>query len=192
MNSRNASDMVKRHRFKGIKVTPFLTGLLLGALAAQACARPSPAVFDACLRTESTAPQVRYTPINNKVVDVTEDEEAGKTDVTFQHGPDTIGTWEVKKPQAFGLVFNGKETPLGRVTSLDRRHAPSTFNPYLAIWGEAREGKKSYICATFNFDGLGRSGSFQNIRGLYLIERRGRSTAIFYAAGNIASREKQY
>lgn len=109
--------MDKRDRFKGIKVTPFLTGLLLAVLAAQACARPSPAVVDACLRTEGTASHVRYTPIDNKVIDVTEDEEAGKT---------------------------------------------------------------------------GRSGSFQNIRGLYLIERRGRNTATFYTAGNIASTDKQH
>ena len=165
-------------------------GLTIGVLAAQACARPSSAVVDACLRTESVTSQVRYTSISKNVIHVTEDEEAGKTDITFQHGPDTIGTWEVKNPHAFGLVFNGKETSLARVTRLDKRDAPTEFNPYTAIWGEATEGKKSYICATFNFDGVGMSGSFQNIRGLYLIERRGRSSATFYAAGNIASKAK--
>ncbi|MDB5920871.1 MAG: hypothetical protein JWR40_5105 [Massilia sp.] len=36
--------------------------------------------------------------------------------------------------------------------------------------GEARFGKKQFLCITFNFAGLGQSGSFQNIRGLYLIE----------------------
>jgi len=167
-----------------------LAGLLLGALCAQAGAKPSPAVVDACLRTTSDSPKVHYTPIPADAFQVTEDEEAGKTDITLRHGPDTVGTWEVKKPRAFGLVFNGKETPLARVTRLDKRKAPAVFNPYEAIWGEAREGNKSYICATFNFDGLGKSGSFQNVRGLYLIERSARAKSTFYTSGNIAVNEK--
>ena len=167
-----------------------LAGLLLGALAAQAGAKPSPAVVDACLRTESVSPKVRYSPIPADAFHVAEDEEAGKTETTLRHGPDTVGIWEVKKPRAFGLVFNGKETPLARVTRLDKRKVPEIFNPYEAIWGEAREGSKSYICATFNFDGLGKSGSFQNVRGLYLIERSVHSSATFYTAGNIAASEK--
>lgn len=79
------------------------------------------------------------------------------------------------------MVFNGKETPLSRVSRLNKRNAPEVSNPYEAVWGEAREGKKSYICATFNFDGLGKSGSFQNVRGLYLIDRNAR--AQFFTAG---------
>ena len=163
-----------------------LFGLLLGSLCAQAGAKPSPALVDACLRTASESPKVRYTPILADAFQVTEDEEARKTDITLRHGLDTVGTWEVKKPRAFGLVFNGKETPLARVTRLDKRKAPAVFNPYEAIWGEAREGNKSYICATFNFDGMGKSGRFQNARGLYLIERSARAKFVFYTAGNIA------
>lgn len=167
-----------------------LAGLLLGALATQADARPSPAVVDTCLRTESVSPEVRYTLITADAFQVTEDEEGGKTDITLRHGRDTVGTWEVKKPQSFGLVFNGKETPLARVARLDKRKLPTAFNPYEAMWGEAREGSKSYICVTFNFDGLGKSGSFQNVRGLYLIERHTRAGATFYTSGNIAVSEK--
>ena len=40
-----------------------LAGLLLCALYAQVIAKPSPAVVNACLRTESDSPKVRYTPI---------------------------------------------------------------------------------------------------------------------------------
>ena len=167
-----------------------LAGLLLGALSTEVGAKPSVAVVDACLRTESASPKVRYTPIPTDAFQVTEDEEAGKTSTTLRHGLDTVGTWEMKKPRAFGLVFNGRETPLARVTRLDKRKAPDVFNPYEAIWGEAREDSKSYFCATFNFDGVGKSGSFQNVRGLYLFERSGRGRAMFYTAGNISVSEK--
>jgi hypothetical protein len=171
-------------------VKALLAGLLLGALSAQAGVRPSAAVVDACLRTASKSTRVHYTPIAVETFQVTEDEEAGKTDTILRHGKDTVGPRDVKRPLAFGLVFNGKETPLTRVSRLDKHQAPAAFNPCEAMWGEAREGGKSYICATFNFDGLGKSGSFQNVRGLYLIERSARGTAPFYTAGNIAVSEK--
>lgn len=165
-------------------------GLMLGALSAHAAARPSPAVVDTCLRTESTSPKVRYIPIAADAFQVTEDEEAGESEIALKYGKDTVGTWEVKKPQAFGLLFNGKKTPLARVTRLVKDKAPAAFNPYEAIWGEAREGRNAYICATFNFDGLGKSGSFQNVRGLYLIERHARNPVTYYTVGNIEAAEK--
>ena len=165
-------------------------GLMLGTLAAHAAARPSPAVVDTCLRTGSTSPKVDYIPIAADAFQVTEDEEAGETDIALPYGRDTVGTWQVKTPQAFGLLFNGKKTPLARVVRLDRDKAPVAFNPYEAIWGEAREGRNSYICATFNFDGLGKSGSFQNVRGLYLIDRRARNGVTYYSLGNIGAADK--
>ena len=160
--------------------------LALAAFSSQAIAKPSTAVVDACVRTESTARHVRYTPIETGAFHVTEDGEAGKTDTTLRHGKDTIGTWEVQKPPAFGLLFNGKETSLAHVIRLDRSQAPVPFSPYLAMWGIVRDGQTSYVCITFNFDGLGRSGTFQNVRGLYLIERKTTSRNIFYAIGNIS------
>ena len=38
--------------------------------------------------------------------------------------------------------------------------------------------------------GLGKSCSFQNVRGLYLIERHARAESVFYTSGNIAVSEK--
>ena len=168
----------------------YLAGLILSVAAAQAVPRPSPAVVDSCMRTESVSPKVQYSSITADAFQVTEDEEAGKTGITLKYGPDTVGIWEVKKKKVFGLVLNGKETSLTRVIRLDKFQSPTAFNPYEAIWGEAREGDKSYICATFNFDGLGKSGNFQNVRGLYLIERYAKPGATFYTSGNIAVNEK--
>ena len=167
-----------------------LAGLFLGILSMLAAAKPSPAVVDACLRTGNESPTVRYTAIPTNAFQLTEDAEAGKTHTNLRYGSDTFGTWAGKKSTAFGLVFNGKETPLAGVIRLDKRQAPAIFNPYEALWGEAREGGKSYLCATFTFDGLGKNGSFQNVRGLYLIERCARANATYYAMGNIAVSKK--
>lgn len=167
-----------------------LASLVLGAFCAHAAAKPSAALVSACLHTASASSKVRYTSIAADSFHVTEDEEAGITHTTFRHGTDTVGTWEVKKPRAFGLLINGKKTSLVQVTRLDKRKAPEEFSPYEAIWGEARARGKSYICATFNFDGVGKSGSFQHVRGLYLIERSARAKTVFYTSGNIEVSEK--
>lgn len=163
-----------------------LLAALLSALCMPANATPSADVVDACLHTESPSSKIRYTLIETAGFDVIEDEDARKTATVLHHGKDTFGTWERQKPPVFGLIFNGKETPLTRVIRLSKRDIPITFNPYEAMWGMADDGKTSYICATFNFEGLGKSGSFQNVRGVYLIERSKRSMTTFYTAGDIS------
>lgn len=163
---------------------------LLAALSMQTHAAPSAALIDACLRTESNSPSVRYAPIDVRALEIIEDQEERKTSTVLRHRKDTVGIWEVSKPPTFGLVLNGKETPLAQVIRLNKRDAPTAFSPYEAMWGEAQEGKQSFICATFNFAGLGQSGSFQNVRGLYIFERGKRGSLPFYAVGNIAKSGK--
>lgn len=158
----------------------------MSALSTQANAAPSDAVVNACLRTESVASKVRYSPIDVVGFKIIEDGDMGKTVTTLDVGKDTVGTWDRKNPPTFGLTFNRKETPLSRVVRLKRDQPPEAFVPYEAVWGLAQDGRKSYICATFNFDGLGKSGSFQNVRGLYLIERSKREAPSFYTVGKIS------
>lgn len=43
------------------------------------------------------------------------------------------------------------------------------FAPSLADWSMVMDGKERYLCVSFNFEGLGRSGNFQNVRGGYLL-----------------------
>jgi hypothetical protein len=164
-----------------------LASLFLSVPLLQARANPSSAIVETCLHAVSASSAVQYTPIEVGAFEVTDDEDLGKITTTFRHGKDTIGTWELKKTQKFGLIFNGRETQLDRVIRLNKQNVPAEFNPYEAIWGIARDSKRSYICATFNFDGLGKSGSFQNVRGLYLIERNKKVKFPFYTMGNIVA-----
>lgn len=167
-----------------------LLACLLTALCICASAAPGADVVDACISTESHSTKVHYTEIDVTTFDVIEDQEAKKTSTLIRHGKDRFGTWESGNSEVFGLVFNGTETPLTRVIRIDKRNVPSEFSPYEAIWGVVQDGKTSYICATFNFDGIGKSGSFQNIRGLYLIERNKQRTVPFYAVGKVSMGEK--
>ncbi len=76
------------------------------------------------------------------------------------------------------------------MTRLYKRHRLPEINLYKSLYGIAREGAKSYLCVTFNFDGLGESGAYQNIRGLYLIDRTSRPFKAYYTAGDIRNSGK--
>lgn len=54
----------------------------------------------------------------------------------------------------------------------DQKDEPSAFTPMVAMWGHVRDGKQRLLCVNFNFDGIGQSGSFQNVHGLYLMPIR--------------------
>jgi hypothetical protein len=171
-------------------VKSIVAGLLMGVLNMHANATPRSAVVNACLRTASESTDIRYTLIEAGAFEVMEDISSRKTVTILRHENDAVGIWQRGKAATFGLFFNGEEIPLMQVIRLDKENAPSSFNPYEAIWAIARDGKKSYICATFNFDGLGKSGSFQNVRGVYLIERSKHAKGPYYKVGNIAASEK--
>ena len=61
---------------------------------------------------------------------------------------------------------------------------PIGFKPDLADWSRVREKAKQYMCVSFNFDGLGRSGSFQNVHGAYLLSI-GSPRKLYYLMGDI-------
>ncbi|MES2317339.1 MAG: hypothetical protein V4631_07555 [Pseudomonadota bacterium] len=173
----------------------FTAGFLsLLALSAQAKA-PSQRIIDSCLSTDSTSKSVRYAHTKNfsvnEIKEVDDDHMgAEKLSTVVEIGKDTFGVWTSKAPKGYGLVYNEKEMPLHRVIRLDNRYAPVELNLYKSIYGIAREGSNSYLCVTFNFDGLGESGSYQNIRGVYLVDRTARPFKAYYAAGNISNIEK--
>jgi hypothetical protein len=157
--------------------------LLLAAAAAPCVAgQPSQEVTKTCVSAESTSARVKYTEIPVREIAETEDEDTKRTEITVHSGKDEFGVWQSESPDSFGLVYNGKEIPLSSVARLSAEQ-PARFNPYLARWALIAEGNQSYLCITFNFDGLGRSGSFQTVRGVYLIDRADRLFRPFYTIG---------
>lgn len=62
---------------------------------------------------------------------------------------------------------------------------PRQFSPALATWARIREGDTSYLCVGFNFDGLGHSGSMQNLRGGFLLHLGSKRTGLYYIEGDI-------
>ncbi len=80
-----------------------------------------------------------------------------------------LGYAESKEGDA--LIFGAHLYPLLGASNLLKHKVfkPSTFKPELAQWSSIEEAGVQYLCVNFNFEGLGRSGSFQNVHGAYLL-----------------------
>jgi hypothetical protein len=102
---------------------------------------------------------------------------------TLAYKRHVLGIWESTESEEFGLMYGSTSIPVAKIVKLGSG-VRAAFTPYTAQWGEARFGKKQFLCITFNFAGLGQSGSFQNIRGLYLIDVS-KPPKFYYTVGGI-------
>jgi hypothetical protein len=159
--------------------------LLAGMIACSPClagsAPPAP-IIHSCLKTASVRDAV-YTDISPTDFTIEENDSHKRTATTLVHRGQTLGIWESSESEDFGLVFKTAKIPLAKIIKVGP-DAPARFTPYTAQWGAARYGTHRYLCITFNFPGLGESGSFQNKRGLYLIDAR-KPPKFYYTVGDI-------
>lgn len=86
--------------------------------------------------------------------------------------------------QGAAILYRGKLYPVAKATILSGAKAtqPAEISVELASWSWLKEGKRQYLCISDNFDGIGRSGSFQKIRYGYLLEAR-KGGQLFYTNG---------
>lgn len=162
--------------------------LVLIGLITAGCATaqvPPRDVIESCLQAHATTKAVIVKPMPNSEVYSQDDYADGFTATyyfTFQG-------------QDFGYAERGDEHALivaGGLHALSKAKrmpgtmsSPPNFSPHLADWAFLSMGGRSFVCASFNFDGLGRSGNFQRVRGTYVISV-GRGTAdrsLSYAEG---------
>lgn len=154
-----------------------ILALVIGPLPAYS--QPSKEVVQTCVKAESTSPRVKYVDVPANEINESVDHDSGRIDTTIRFDRDEIGTWETGSPSAFGLIYKGKQISLDDVAHLSEEK-PIRFALELARWGVVSEGAKSYVCVTFNVDGLGQSGSYQRVRGLYLLDRNEQPPRPFY------------
>ena len=133
-------------------------------------APPSQNLVMSCLMAQPSTHSVTIRSLNTHEVE----EEDGYADgfnasYMFKYRGFDFGYAESKEGQA--LIYMGKLYRLSKAIPLGENHGikPGAFNPTLAQWSIAKEGAQQYFCVSFNFDGLGRSGSFQNVHGGYFI-----------------------
>jgi hypothetical protein len=139
------------------------------------------------VRTDHASASVRYIEIPVRRYDDAVYDDSDLKETTIRVGKEKIGTWERAAARQSGLVYNGRHVALDNVNRLSSE-LPEPFDPYRALWGIVRSGATSYFCITFNFGALGHSGSFQNVRGVYLFERQARRFRPFYTVGRVTPR----
>ena len=87
------------------------------------------------------------------------------------------------------IIFEGKLHPLRTAAPLSAAASmPQAFSPSLADWLMVRGKEGQYLCVSFNFDGIGRSGSFQQVRAGYLLPtrlKRRRAPSAYFAVQHV-------
>lgn len=148
------------------------------AFTAQA-AKPSASVVKACLQGESQG-HATWTSIATNEVASDDDFQRGYKATIFTVNGRDVGYAE--KPGRDALIWGRTVVPLRRAAALNQPpETPSTFTPTLADWSTVKQGSQRFLCVNFNFDGLGRSGSFQKVHGLYLMSiPRGKAKPTLY------------
>lgn len=155
---------------------------ILGCSPCWASPVPPQQIIQSCLKTESVG-SAAYTNISPTHFSVEEDADVKRTSTTLAYKRHVLGMWKSTESEEFGLMYGTKKIPVAKIVKVGS-DVPAAFTPTTAQWGEARFGRKQFLCITFNFAGLGQSGSFQNIRGLYLIEV-GKPPKFYYTVGDI-------
>lgn len=154
-----------------------LTVFLAIIFSKAAYAAPSSTVINSCLTTEAVSSSIHYVKL--KPTNYYQEEDDDITSMTFKFEGLATGTWESSSTKKFGLVYKDQKVRQQNFVRLGLDE-PTRFDPTLAQWGVVTTANQTYLCTAFNFDGLGQSGSFQNIRGVYIIEVKKRPAKIYY------------
>lgn len=166
--------------------------LVLGGLIAVGCATaqvPPKDVIESCLQARATTKAVTVTPMpNNEIYGQDDYADGFNATYYFTYKGQDVGYAERSDEHA--LIVAGKIKPLAKAKRVPgTTSSPPHFNPYLADWVLLSAGGRSFICASFNFDGLGRSGSLQRARGAYVFPvGRGKAVqSLSYAEGLVST-----
>jgi len=145
--------------------------LTLGAslLLADAWAvKPSEDAINACLKLDASG-GATYSKIDTTEFQ-SEDKFKGSYQATLFSDKGQRFGYAEKSGKDDALIWGRWLVPLASALPLnDKADEPSEFTPMLAMWGYVHDGKKRLLCVNFNFDGIGRSGLFQKVHGLYLM-----------------------
>ena len=151
-------------------------GLTVAVMAASGvgwAAPPGDGLVKSCLMAQSVSPSVAIQGINTHEVSQEDNYADGfNTSYVVKHDGSDVGYAEGKSAQA--LIYGGKLYRLSAAKSVGYNGGikPTAFNPALAERSMATVGRQRYLCVSFNFDGRGRSGTFQHVHGGYVLNAK--------------------
>ena len=142
-------------------------------------ASPSEDMVKSCLQTRAvTTRSIAVEELDTHEF-MQEDQYADGFDAIYiiKYGASDIGYAENKTGEE-ALIYAGKIYRLSQAISSspgNRGLLPGGFVPTLADWRIVKNKGQRFLCVSFNFPGLGSSGTFQNVRGEYLLNMKTRS-----------------
>ena len=144
--------------------------LLSGVIAFNVHAKtPSKMVILSCLAAQAMSPSVKWRPIATDKIYSEEDYKDGFDATYFViAGGKQVGYAE--RGQEKAILYDDHIFPIAQARMLpgfDVR--PTELNPFSADWATVDDQSGSYLCVSFPFGDLGKSGSFQKYRSAYLI-----------------------
>ncbi|AVA33990.1 MULTISPECIES: hypothetical protein [Cupriavidus] len=140
--------------------------LLAGiALSPLGIAQVPSSVFDSCVLAEDYK-TATYQEFTGDAV-ISDDEIPGHLLLIYQHKGSGYGYASGTTNQPDLLVVGRQRVSIltAKRTGNER---PEKIDPTQAIYGIVHYNARAYYCVASNFEGLGRSGSFQNIRVAYV------------------------
>lgn len=148
----------------------------------------SEALVSSCLKGKPTTRHIVTDNLDTSQVEEEDNYKDGYNAIYFfQINNKDIGYAE-KNNQGHdkAIIYDGNIYKLKSASSSGDNNgiAPPEFTPSLATWSILSDIHDKYLCISFNFDGIGRSGDYQNIRGGYLLDLNSRK--LIYAVRNIS------
>jgi len=147
------------------------------------------ALIYSCMGASPMSREVHLTPIpTNESIDE-DDYKPGYKATFFQYEGKEIGYAQSTASNA--LIYDGTLYRTSAATRLlTGKHEPVEINPNLAMWLLLSEGKDRLLCVSDTLGGLGRSGSYQNVRYAYLLSLSS-PRHLYFALGDIRHYKKR-
>lgn len=143
-----------------------LVALFLGLFSLNALAQIPESVVRSCMLLESNGPDVEYSELDSTGT-VSDDEIPGYSLFSYTRHDVIFGYATANKGSRDLIVVGAMRVPISRATRLGRDR-PQRIDSSKAVYSILTKAHKKYFCIASNFGGLGRSGSFQNVRQVYI------------------------
>lgn len=167
--------------------------LFFGLFSLNALAQIPESVVRSCMLLESSGPDVEYSELESSGI-ISDDEILGYSLFSYARHDVIFGYATANKGSRDLIVVGAMRVPISRATRLGRDH-PQRIDSSKAVYSILTKAHKNYFCIASNFGGLGRSGSFQNVRQAYIaplkvVHKAVSMEAVYYGVRDIRDFEK--
>lgn len=158
-----------------------IVGVVLALISAAAFSEPSLSVIESCIKGQGQRGVTIFEVQTSEIVQE-DDYKNGYSAEYVSYAGMEMGFAKSEKGNA--ILYGGELWPVSGAIVL--RGADKVEKPEvrveLASWLMLRERNNKYLCVADNFDGLGRSGSFQAYRYAYILDVKGKGR-LYFAVG---------